>query len=667
MQARPNGREIECSCLFGLAFLYRYKRKVGVIMKYEKLVKDILANVGGKENINGLTHCLTRLRFKLKDESKANTEILKNTSGIVTVVQSGGQYQVVIGNHVGDVYNELLQYSGLNVEQTSNEPQEKKGIFNAFVDMISGIFTPIIGVLMAAGMIKGLVSLLTATGILAKGTGTYLILQAAGDALFYFFPLYLGYTASKKFGSKPFLGMTIGAAMVYPTIAAATAGVEPLYMLFEGTMFQSPVYLTFLGIPVILMSYSSSVIPVIVAAYVASKLEKFLSNIIPSLVKNFFVPFLTLITVIPMAFLLVGPIATWAGLLLGNGMGALYNFSPIIAGAVIGGLWQVFIMFGLHWGFLPIALNNIMTLGYDVIMVAGTATPLATAGVVLGVLLRTKNKKLKEIAFPAFLSALFGITEPALYGVTLPRKKTFIATLFSVSVAGVIMGIFESKSYTPGATGIFAIPNFINPVDGVDQGFIGYVIAVAVAFSLGLILSLTIAYDPKQDEEEIVINEQEKKSSDDLSYSNIQAPISGEVIPLSSIQDEAFSKGILGKGIAIIPDKGEVIAPGDGVITTLFPTFHALGITMDNGTEILIHIGMDTVNLNGEGFEAFVAQGDHVKKGDLLLKFDIEKITRKGYSLVTPIIITNTIDYLDVIETDAKVVTHKDSLLTVVI
>ncbi len=642
------------------------------MMEYQELVKDVLENIGGKENINGLTHCITRLRFKLKDESKVKTEKIKQIKGVVTVVQSGGQYQVVIGNHVPEVYLEFVEFAGIGeMSSTNTETKVKKGPLNTFIDIISGIFTPIIGVLMASGMIKGMTVLLVALGVIEPDSGTYLILQATGDSMFYFFPLFLGYTAAKKFGVKPFIGMAIGGALVYPAIASAAGTLDPLYVLFGGAFLESPVYMEFIGIPVILMPYASSVIPIILAIFFASKLEPLLGRMIPRVVRSFFVPFFTLLITVPVTFIVIGPIATWAGLLLGNVMLGVYGISPVIAGILIGGFWQVFIMFGLHWGFIPIALNNMATMGYDPLLAAGSATPLAVAGVVLGIFIKTKNKKVKEITFPAFLSAVFGITEPALYGVTIPRKKAFLATSISVAVAGGIMGFFGSRGYTPGASGIFAIPSYINPDTGIDQGFIGYLIAITTAFVMGLVLTLTIAYDPKMDNEESGEVEQDVKPAlnEDLGKAvcyELSTPIVGEVLPLSQIKDDAFSAGLLGKGVAIIPQKGEVVAPADGVVVTLFPTKHAIGLITNDGIEILIHIGMDTVNLQGQYFDAKIKQGDHVKKGQLLMTFDMEKVKEAGYSLVTPVVISNTAEYLDVITTKEKTIKESELLLTVV-
>lgn len=365
------------------------------MVKYEQLAKDIIANVGGKENVNSVVHCITRLRFKLKDEGKANTDVIKNMEGVVTVMKSGGQYQVVIGNHVPDVYKAVVEVGGFN-NQTSEEKQDEKtqGLFNQFIDIISSIFTPVLGVLAATGMIKGFNALFLALGWLETTSGTYQILNALGDSLFYFFPIFLGYTASKKFGGTTFIGMVIGASLVYPTLTTLSTGTA-ITTLFSGTVFQSPVYITFLGIPVILMSYSSSVIPIILAAYFGAKLEKFFRKVIPDVVKAFLVPFFTLLIAVPITFLVIGPIATWAGVLIGQATLWLYNLSPIIAGVFVGGLWQVFVIFGLHWGLVPIAINNLTVSGSDPILGTMFAASFAQVGAVLGVWVRTKQQKYK--------------------------------------------------------------------------------------------------------------------------------------------------------------------------------------------------------------------------------------------------------------------------------
>ncbi len=458
-------------------------------MKYEQLAKDIIANVGGKENISSLAHCITRLRFKLKDESKANTEVLKDMDGVVTVVKSGGQYQVVIGNHVTDVYNAVLAVGGFEAAApVEEESDEKMNPFNKFIDIISGVFTPTLGVLAATGMIKGFNALFLSLGWLTADSGTYAILNAIGDCLFYFFPIFLGFTAAKKFNVNQFIGMAIGAVLVYPSLAGLMAG-TPLYTLFSGTVIESPVYVTFLGVPVILMDYSSSVIPIILATFVGGKIEKGFKKIIPDVVKTFLVPFCTLLVIAPLTLIVIGPIATWAGKLLGATTNSIYGLSPVIAGIFLGGLWQVFVIFGLHWGLIPLVINNLTVFGSDPIIASVFGASFAQTGVVLAILLKTRNAKLKSLSIPAFISGIFGVTEPAIYGITLPRKKPFILSCIAGAVSGAILGLSGSTLYMMGGLGIFGFPSFIGP-DGINKGFYGVVIAVIVATVLGFLLTL---------------------------------------------------------------------------------------------------------------------------------------------------------------------------------
>ncbi|MCL9659062.1 beta-glucoside-specific PTS transporter subunit IIABC [Paenibacillus hunanensis] len=633
-------------------------------MKYEQLAKDIIQNVGGKENVNSLTHCITRLRFKLKDENKANTDVLKNMDGVVTVIQSGGQYQVVIGNHVPEVYADVNAVAGLGGESSTaaDTSGEKMSLFSRFIDMISGVFAPTLGVLAATGMIKGLTALLVSMGVLVNTSGTYIILNAIGDCLFYFFPVFLGYTSAKKFNMNIFIGMAIGAALVYPTLSAVSAG-KPLYTLFAGTPFESPVHITFLGIPVILMTYSSSVIPIILSTYVGSKIEGFFKRVIPSVVRTFMVPFCTLLITIPLAFLIIGPIATWAGQLVGAGILAVYNLSPIVAGLLLGAFWQVFVIFGLHWGFVPIAINNLTNLGSDPILAGMFGASFAQTGVVLAILIKAKSKKLKSLSIPAFISGIFGVTEPAIYGITLPRKKPFILSCIGGAVGGAIIGAMGTKAYIIGGLGVFGIPSYIGP-NGFDLGFYGAIIGMIVSFILGFVLM----FFTKLTDDEPETGKTEVSNNDVLvKQETVFSPMKGDVIALSQVKDEAFSTGALGKGIAIEPIEGKVYSPVDGVLTSLFSSGHAIGITSNNGVDVLIHVGQDTVKLKGKYFTPKVKQGDTVKKGDLLMEFDVEAIKAAGYVLTTPVIISNSGNYLDVIETGKKSVSYQEDLLTVVI
>ncbi|MEX0057673.1 beta-glucoside-specific PTS transporter subunit IIABC [Clostridium butyricum] len=620
-------------------------------MKYEKLAKDIIKNVGGKENINSLTHCVTRLRFKLKDESKANTDVLKNMDGVVTVVKSGGQYQVVIGNHVPDVYTDVMAVGGL-AENKGSDSNEKMGVFDKFIDIVSGVFQPVLGVLCAVGMIKGLLSMAIALGWLSDQSGTYTILHAIGDSLFYFFPIFLGFTAAKKFNVNQYTAMAIGASLVYPTIVG-TAGKT----------------LEFMGIPVVMPAsgYTSSVIPIILSIYFASYVEKLLKKIIPDVIKTFIVPLFTLLLVIPVTFLAIGPVATYASNGLGHVTMSIYNLSPVLAGIFIGGFWQIFVMFGLHWGLVPIAINNVSVLGYDTIVAVSCAVCFAQTGVVIAIALKAKNKKLKSLCIPAIISGIFGVTEPAIYGITLPRKKPFVLSCIVGAVTGGILGFCGSRLYVVGGMGIFAIPAFMRE-NGFDMAFFGMIIASIAGIVLGFLGMLFVKLDDND------MTESASKKYDSSNNENtlvkqevLASPLKGNIKELSNVEDEAFACGALGKGIAIEPLEGKIVSPANGVLTTFFPTFHAMGITTDNGVEVLIHVGMDTVKLDGKYFTPKAKQGDKVSKGQVLLEFDMDNIRKEGYSLITPVIITNSDNYLDVVEEDKKNINFNEDLLTVIV
>jgi len=632
---------------------------------YTGLTSNILELVGGKENINSVFHCVTRLRFKLKDEKIAKTEEIKNLEGIVTVMQSGGQYQVVIGNHVPDVYATFLQVANINTTSDNDSSNDKKvGLGARFIDMISGVFTPILGVLAATGMIKGLSALILALGWVTATSGTYNLLNIAGDGLFNFLPIFLGYTAMKKFGGTPFIGMAIAAALVHPTLTTLTAG-NPLYTLFKGSLFQSDIRLTFLGIPVIMMSYASSVIPILLSAFFATKLEKGFKKIVPDVVKTFVVPFLTIIIMVPLTFLVIGPVATWAGTLLGAATLWIYKLSPIVAGLILGGFWQIFVIFGLHWGLVPIAINNLTTLHYDPVLATTVMVCFAQTGAVLAVMLKTKNKGLKTLSVPAFISGIFGVTEPAIYGVTLPLKKPFIMSCIGGAVGGGIIGATAGKLWMFGGMGIFVIPTFIKPGSSLDMSVWGAVIALVAGFIVAFVLTYLFGFKDPANKEKATNEPKTVKVFDKNRIQQVISPLKGAVIPLNQVEDAAFSSEVMGKGIAIEPSEGKVVSPVNGVVTTLFKTKHAVGITSDNGVEILIHVGMDTVKLDGKHFTAHINQGDTVKAGDLLVEFDIAKIKEAGCEVTTPVIITNSADYAEINPTAKKAIEQKETLLTI--
>ncbi|RKL67435.1 PTS beta-glucoside transporter subunit IIABC [Salipaludibacillus neizhouensis] len=646
-------------------------------MKYEELAKDIIDKVGGKDNVKSVVHCITRLRFKLKDESKAQTEELKNMNEIVTVMKSAGQYQVVIGNHVPDVYKAVVEVGGFaHKEEVDQEEEQDTNLFNRMIDIISSIFTPVLGVLAATGMIKGFNALFLALGWLEEGQGTYQLLDIIGDSLFYYFPIFLGYTAIKKFGGSPFIGIAIGASLVYPTLNTILAA-EPLYVLFAGTVFESPVQFTFLGIPIIIMGagYASSVIPIILATLFASKVERWLRTFIPDVVKMFLIPFFTLLIVVPLTFIVIGPIATWASQILGQGTLFVYNLSPVIAGLVIGGLWQVIVIFGLHWGLIPIAINNLTTTGADPVLAMMFATTFAQIGAVLAVWIKTNNDNLKTLSIPAFISGIFGVTEPAIYGVTLPLKKPFIISCIAAGIGGGLIGFVGGQGYRIGGLGIFQIPSFIG-TSGLDLAFWGAILSAPLAFVLAFVLTyifggINKANSPVMQEgataSEAPVEPLTEKSTSSVENKGevIASPFTGKIVPLVEIEDEAFSTGALGKGIAILPTEGKLHAPASGTVSALFPSNHAIGMTTDNGAELLIHVGMDTVQLQGKFFTSHVKQGDRVEKGQLLTEFDIAKIQDAGYSLATPVVVTNPTNY-NLMTTEEKEVKQGDSLITLI-
>lgn len=613
---------------------------------YTELAQDIVAHVGGKENITKLVHCVTRLRFSLKDESKADTEYLMKRDGVVTVVKAGGQYQVVIGNHVPDVYETVLKVAGINGEGSVDADDDvvEGNLFDRFIALVSGLFQPMLGTLSAAGMIKGVVAIMAALGV-AKTDGAYVILNAAGDGLFQFLPLILAITAAKRFKMNPFTALAIGFALVYPNIAASFTAEKPLYTLFAGSPIESPVFSTFFGIPIIFPSstYLSTVLPIIAAVWVGAKIEKSFKKIIPDVVKVFIVPFFTLLVTVPLAFLVIGPVMSWASDLVGAVFTGIYDFNPVIYGLVLGAAWQVLVMFGLHWGLVPLAILELQK-GPGVILVASITICFAQAGALINIMMRTKEEKVRQLSIPAFISALFGVTEPAIYGITLPMRTPFIMTCISGALTGAYLSFFDVKMQVLGGMGLFAIPSFIEA--GNSMTLIHFLIAIVANFVLGFGLTQLVKIPNLFGDSGVKAKAEETKENQSAGQAQVIAsPLTGKVLPLSETPDAVFASGAMGQGVAIEPSVGEVVAPADGTIRLLFPTNHAIGLATDDGAELLIHVGMDTVELDGKGFTAHVVQGSKVKKGQLLLSFDMEAIQEAGYSVVTPIIVTNSADY----------------------
>lgn len=460
--------------------------------KYQTLAEEIVQAIGGKENIHGLTHCITRLRFKLKDENKALDEKLKKMSGVVTVMKSGGQYQVVIGNHVPDVYSEVVNVAGIGDE--GGELTQEGNLFNRLIDILSGCFQPFLGAMAAAGMVKGLNALFLFLGFYADNSGTYTMLNGIGDAIFYFMPVILGYTAAKKFHLNPMVGIVIGAALCYPTVQgpalqsgfeAATPGVGAPYHLLG-----LPAYETFLGIPWVGSSYTSSVVPVIFIIAFAGQIQKIAKKLIPVVVQTFVVPFSVLLIALPIGFLVIGPIVSLLTELLSTSFQSLMAFSPAVYGAVLGFFWQVLVIFGLHWSVIPLAIMQMAQNGSSQILTAVFGASFAQTAVVLAMYFKFKDKKMKALCMPAVISGIFGVTEPAIYGITLPNKKPFIFSMIGGSISGIYLMVSGATGYTMGGLGIFGVVNYLTGTDasGMYHAFIGIAIASVIGFFLTFFL-----------------------------------------------------------------------------------------------------------------------------------------------------------------------------------
>ncbi|MDY3041239.1 beta-glucoside-specific PTS transporter subunit IIABC [Streptococcus pluranimalium] len=630
---------------------------------YTELAKDIVAHVGGKDNVVNLRHCITRLRFVLKDESKADTDYLKARDGVVTVVKAGGQYQVVIGNHVPDVYAAVLEQGvqGVGSLDTDEGDTAKGNLFDRFVDLISGIFQPFLGALAAAGIVKGLVAILGAVfGMSAENSALYVILNAAGDGFFQFLPIAIALTAARKFKMGEFTAIAIAAALVYPTLPTTVpvlkeAGLDKVL----GISFQLPAA----------GSYLQTVMPVILAIWVGSIVEKYMRKITPDVIKLFIIPFVTILITVPLTFLAVGPLANMVSDLLSMAFTAVMGFSPLLYGLLLGALWQVMVMFGLHWAIVPLAILQFSQNGWSNILIAAALPNFTQTGVLSAIMLKTKEQKVKTISAPALISSVFGVTEPAIYGVTLPMKTPFYISCVVSGIIGAGLSFFDIKNYAMGALGIFMYPGYVSPEAGLTPMWILIAFSVAafvLSFAIQMLVPVPTLYgtptEEKVEEARVVATEEVV----DIKQEIIASPLIGNVVALENVPDEVFASGAMGKGIAVDPADGVVVAPANAEVSLVFPTNHAIGLKTENGAEILIHIGMDTVSLAGKGFKNFVEVGDKVTPGQKLLEFDVNAIRAAGLPVITPIIVTNTDVYTDVLRTQEGRVNTGDYLLTTV-
>lgn len=615
-------------------------------MNFERIAKEVLENVGGASNVAHVTHCVTRLRFNLKDDSKADIDKIKKIKGVMGQVNKGGQFQVIIGNDVSDVYKELLKLG--NFKSSNNQEEEKgakKGIITSVFDTIAGIFTPIIPAIAGCGMLKAFLGLFVALGLISTETQTYYIFSFISDAAFFFMPLLLAYTAGIKFKTSPFLAMVIGGVLLHPSFSALVSAGEPV---------------SFLGLPVRLVNYSSSVIPIILIVWLMSYVEKLANKFIPKVLRLVFVPLIVITVTAPIGLIVIGPLGTVIGDVLASGIMFIDSKATWTLPLIMGGLTPLIVMTGMHYSLYPALFTQLATLGYQTLMPGMLISNVCQGAAALCVSIKSKNSELKQLASSTGITALLGITEPAMYGVNLKLKKPLYAVLCGGALGGLYAGLTAVKGYTPSGSGLPGIAAYIGPE---MSNVVNILIACGIGFVATFIITWFIGFEDEVNEDEAV-----EEISDVKALKNkisIKSPVKGEAVPLSQVDDPTFAEEIMGKGIAIIPTEDEIFSPINGTVSLVFNTKHAIGLKTEDGAEVLIHIGLDTVKLNGEHFTTFVKSGDKVKVGDKLVEFDREAIKNKGYDIITPIIITNSSDYLDIIPKDVTSVNQGDEVLAI--
>lgn len=605
-------------------------------MDYQAIAKEILKDVGGKDNIVDVTHCYTRLRFILKDTKQANKEALLQTEGVISVVESGGQYQVVLGNKVAHVYNALEPLLAQQLT-TKTSTKEKNSLGNRILNTVAAIFTPVVPAIAASGMLKGILAIAVMVAnnfyqVDLKPLNTYIILSAASDALFYFMPVILGYSAAKVFKTNEYIAMVIGATLCYPTIVS---------LMTEKSA------VTLFGLHVTKANYVSTVIPIILAIFMLAYVQRFLEKVIPEVLKIIMVPTLSLLLMIPATLLLFGPI----GIYLGDGVNWLYyyimNLSPILLGGFIGGIWCVLVIFGAHRGLVPIGINDVARTGRQNLLAFAGAANFSQAGAAFGVFVRTKNKDLKAVAASATVTALFGITEPAIYGANLRLKKPMIYAVASGAAGGALMGWGGSYGTAFANQGLLTIPVY---AEAGTKAFICYLLGCGIAFFGAFLLTIFLGFNDLPLDESRQEPVLKTEATTVKEKQRIQAPVQGQLVSLDQINDEVFASQQMGKTLAIYPTEEQIVSPGNGQVTALYPTHHAIGLKLDNGAEILLHIGINTVELKGRGFETFVKVGERVRLGQKLLSFDKQIIQAAGYDPTVLVIVTNTAE-MAIIET----------------
>ncbi len=619
-------------------------------MDYSVTAKKILEKVGGEKNVASVTHCMTRLRFVLKDESIVNDDEVKAIQGVAGVMKKAGQYMVIIGNDVAKCYKELLKLGSFEESAGGGTgARTKQNPVMTILDIISGCMAPVIPAIIGAGMVR--VLLIVLGFWIPAENQTMQLLTMIGDCAFYFLPILVAFSAGRKFNTNPFLVAAVVGVLIHPNFIALLEGAE------NGV--------TFLGIPVTQATYSSTLIPSILTAWAMSYIEKLIEKITPSITKNFLKPTLILLISAPVAFVILGPLGSLAGNVLAAAMAWIQAHMSVLAAVIMAAAMPFIVMTGMHWAFIPMVFAALETPGGEFLMLpAMLISNLAQGSSCLAVALKSKNSGLKQNAAASGCSALLaGVTEPALYGVSMPLKKPLAAVCIASAITGAIGGFTHLSAFAFATPSLVSFPQFI----GAERNNMALAIVIAViAIVLSFVLTWVLGFEDPEEAGE----GKAKAASHDTDTSSetekiMYAPLNGNAVPLSQVDDETFASEMLGKGIAVIPSEGKVFAPFNGEVVTVFPTKHAIGLKADSGVELLIHVVLETVGLDGKYFTSHIKDGQRVRKGELLLEFEPEKIRAEGYDIITPVIVSNSDDYSDIISYTGQQVRMTDPVIEV--
>ncbi|MGI8385188.1 beta-glucoside-specific PTS transporter subunit IIABC [Robertmurraya sp. P23] len=616
-------------------------------MKHNDLAIKIIDLIGGDNNISQLTHCATRLRFVLRDDSKADILALDRLEGVLKAQNKGGQMQVIIGAKVDAVYEQICKLA--NISAADHTDVKRKGnSFNRALETIAGIFTPILPALVGCGMVKSLSIILTTFAGVDPQSGFISIINMIGDIVFFFLPFFLAVSAARKFGTNEYISIALAGALLHPTILDAAKAVAETGVTS----------IDFLGLPILLVRYSSSVIPIILSVWILSYVYRMVDKAIPEFLRVILTPMIVLFIMVPLELIAIAPFGSYVGNWLTQGINLLFASIGVIAGGLLGFFKPILVMLGMHYSLMPMQIQQIAELGYTVLLPSALGANLAQAGAALGVFFLTKNKTMKSAAGSSAIPAFFGITEPAIYGVNLIYKRPFFA---GCAAAGIVGGFYSLVNASGTA---IALPGILSLSTYQADKYIYIIIGSIMAVGLGFIFTLVAGI--KENETN---NAKEEKKSNKRSVQrefSIMSPFKGEVRDLVEVDDSTFSQELMGKGIAIIPSDGKVYAPFDGTVDVLFKTRHAIGLKSETGIEVLIHIGLETVNLEGKYFTSHVQQAQKVKSGELLIEFDMEAIQKEGYDIITPVIVTNSDSYLDILPVSKGLINENYELLKVV-